>query len=265
MLFLLSLPNALSFFVVALFAAGLAALGLFVVRRKFSADELRENHEVAFAIFGAFGWLYAVVVAFVVFATWTGYDDANKNLQLEASRALDIFYSAETLPPTLKIDVQKGLIGYLNFIEEDELPKLASGGAALRSVGLLRDLITRFEHVDLKAVPNQPVYSQVLEHFDNLAELRRQRIFAGTNTVPPVIWLVLIFGCFTTVAYTYFFAMPHLGTQYLMTAVLAVTVSFILFLIYVLDHPFTGVNRVSPSPLRQALEIMQNLPTASTP
>ncbi len=102
MRYLLLLPNAVSFFIVAILAGGMASLGLYLVRWKFSAQELRENHDVAFAIFGAFGWLYAVVVAFVVFVTWTGYDDANKNLQLEASRALDIFYSAETFPEPLK-------------------------------------------------------------------------------------------------------------------------------------------------------------------
>jgi ABC-type uncharacterized transport system ATPase subunit len=28
-------------------------------------------------------------------------------------------------------------------------------------------------------------------------------------------------------------------------------------LIYVLDHPFTGANRVSTEPLRQVMEVMQ--------
>jgi hypothetical protein len=33
--------------------------------------------------------------------------------------------------------------------------------------------------------------------------------------------------------------------------------SQILFLIYVLDHPFTGTSRISTEPLRQVMEVMQ--------
>ncbi|MGI8889882.1 MAG: DUF4239 domain-containing protein [Chthoniobacterales bacterium] len=258
MLHLLRLPNAISFLLVALCSGGLAALGLALVRWKFSAKELRENHDVAFAIFGAFGWLYAVVVAFVVFVTWTGYDDANKNLQLEASRALDVFYNAEMFPEPVKSEVQTRLIGYLEYIQRDELPKLADGRATLRSAVLLRDVITIFDRVDMSTITNEPVYTQSLEHIDDLAELRRHRIFAGTNTVPEVIWLVLLFGGLVTVGYTYFFAMTHVSVQYVMTSLLSLTVALILFLIYVLDHPFTGVNRISADPLREAKVIMKD-------
>jgi hypothetical protein len=36
-----------------------------------------------------------------------------------------------------------------------------------------------------------------------------------------------------------------------------VTITSILFLIYVLDHPFTGTTRVSLEPLRQAMAATQ--------
>ena len=68
------------------------------MRRKYSAEVLKENHEVAAIIFNAFGLFYGVLVAFVVFVTWSGYDEATKNLQMEASEALDIFHTAATFP-----------------------------------------------------------------------------------------------------------------------------------------------------------------------
>jgi ABC-type uncharacterized transport system ATPase subunit len=36
-----------------------------------------------------------------------------------------------------------------------------------------------------------------------------------------------------------------------------VTITLILFLIYILDHPFSGTSRVSAEPLREVIEIMQ--------
>ena len=73
----------ISFLLVAVITTALAATGLHFVRRKYPTEVLKENHEVAAIIFNAFGLLYGVVVAFVVFVTWSGYDDATKNLQME--------------------------------------------------------------------------------------------------------------------------------------------------------------------------------------
>src|SRR5207244_6121867 len=83
MRFLLELPPPVSFFIVSAVTTFLSLAGLYLVRRKYSAEVLKENHEVAAIIFNAFGLFYGVLVAFVVFATWNGYDEATKNLQME--------------------------------------------------------------------------------------------------------------------------------------------------------------------------------------
>src|SRR6266571_6937554 len=95
---LLNLPPPISFFIVSAITTSFALFGVHLVRRKYSAEVLKENHEVAAMIFNAFGLFYGVMVAFVVFVTWGGYDDATKNLQMEASEALDIFNSARGFP-----------------------------------------------------------------------------------------------------------------------------------------------------------------------
>jgi hypothetical protein len=51
--------------------------------------------------------------------------------------------------------------------------------------------------------------------------------------------------------------MKNLKAQYMITIALTVTITLILFLIYILDHPFTGTSRVSAEPLREVIEIMQ--------
>ena len=111
--------------------------------------------------------------------------------------------------------------------------------------------------VDAKSVPNRELYGETLRCLNNLAEYRRLRIFAGNDTVPPVIWLVLLVGGVFTVSYTFFFGMKNIEAQYLITTTLTVTMSSILFLIYVLDHPFTGASRVSLEPLREVMAAMQ--------
>ena len=255
--FLLNWPWALSFFFVSAVTTTIAVLGLYLVRKKYPADVLKENHEVAAIIFNAFGVLYAVVVAFVVFVTWNGYDEATKNLQLEASQVLDIFHSARAFPDPASKIIQDGLIDYTNSVHNDELRRMAGGDIGIYSTGSLRNLIAVFDGMNDKSIPNRELYMESLRRINNLAEYRRLRIFAGNDTVPPMVWLILLVGGLITVSYTYFFGVRNIRGQYIMTSALTIMISLILFLVYVLDHPFTGTGRVSARPFSEAMELMQ--------
>ncbi len=255
--FLLNLPSAISFFIVSAGTTLVSLCGLYFVRKKYPAEVLKDNHEVTAIIFNAFGLFYGVMVAFVVFVTWGGYDEATKNLQLEASEALDIFHSAEAFPaPTNRI-LQQGLKDYVASVYNDEVQRLAKGRINLLSGGAHSQLAMLFHQVDAQAIPNRELYAETLHCLNNLAEYRRLRIFAGNDTVPSVIWGVMLIGGLFTISYTFFLGMKNIKTQYIISSTLTITISLILLLIYVLDHPFTGASRVSIEPLREVLDIMQ--------
>jgi hypothetical protein len=234
-----------------------AVTGLYLVRRKYSADVLKENHEVAAIIFNAFGVLYAVVVAFVVFVTWSGYDEATKNLQLEASQVIDLFHSAKAFPDSAGKVIQDGLISYTTSVYSDELKRMAGGDIGVDSTDSLRNLIGVFDGMKDQSLPNREVYMESLRRLNNLAEYRRLRIFAGNDVVPPMMWLVMLVGGLIMVLYTYFFGARNIHAQYIMTSALTIMISLILFLVFVLDHPFTGSGRVSARPFGEAMELMQ--------
>ncbi len=257
MQFLLDLPAYVSFLIVCSATALLSICGLHLVRIKFPAEKLKENHEVAGIIFNTFGLIYAVVIAFVVFVTWGGYDDATKNLQMEANETIDIFYSAKGFPDSIGKVIQQSLFEYANSVYTGELKKMSNGEISLYSSGALRKLLDIFAKMDAKVMPNRELYSESLKRLNNLAEYRRLRIFAGDDTIPSVIWLVLLTGAVLTISYTYFFGAKNLRAQYMMTSVLTIAITLILFLIYILDHPFSGTSSVSTQPMKQIIDIMQ--------
>src|SRR5438445_13203772 len=135
MQFLLNLSPPVSFSIVCGITTFFALTGVHLVRKKYSADVLKENHEVAAIIFNAFGLFYGVLVAFVVFATWNGYDDATKKLQLAASEALDIFHSAEAFSHSPRKSIQQGLRDYLAGGSNDEIPMRSTGDRSVYSGG----------------------------------------------------------------------------------------------------------------------------------
>ncbi len=255
--FLLNLPVPISFLIVSAITTFVALAGLHFVRKKYSTEVLRENHEVAAIIFNAFGLFYGVMVAFVVFVTWSGYDEATKNLQMEANEADDLFHITRAFPEPAGTTIRKGLMDYVRSVDNDELKRMSQGEISLHSNRAMTRLITVFYQMDEKSIPNRELYAESLTRLNNLAQHRRLRIFAGNDTVPPVIWLVILVGGVITVSYTYLFGMKNIKTQYMLTATLTITITLILFLIYVLDHPFTGTSKVSVEPLKEVMEIMQ--------
>lgn len=263
--FLLTFPSPLSFLLVAVVTTAAAVWGLSFVRKRYPAEVLKENHEVAAIIFNAFGLLYGVVVAFVVFVTWSGYDDATKELQLEASDIVDIFYSAKAFPQPASAVIQQELMKYAEIVYNDELKRMSAGQISIYSGNPIRNLLAIFNGMDERSISNPQLYQESLRRLNGLAEHRRLRIFAGNNTVPATIWLVLLIGGLITVLYTYLFGTKNIRAQYLMIAALTITISWILLLIYILDHPFSGSSRVSIRPLADVIQIMKDQAGDSQP
>src|SRR2546430_12246875 len=163
MRFLLQLSPPVSFFIVSAITTFLGLAGLYLVRRKYSAEVLKENHEVAAIIFNAFGLFYGVMVAFVVFVTWSGYSDATKNLEMEANEVADIFHGTQAFPDPARRTIRQGLMDYVVSVYGDELKRMAQGEIALHSGKALPTLLTEFYQMDEKSIPNRELYAETLD------------------------------------------------------------------------------------------------------
>src|SRR5437879_10796082 len=160
---LLYLPPAIWFLIGSVATNSFALLGLYLVRKKYPTEVLKENHEVAAIIFNAFGLFYGVMVAFVVFVTWSGYSDATKNLEMEANEVADIFHSTEAFPDPARKTIRQGLMDYVVSVYGDELKRMSQGEIALHSGKALPTLLTDFYQMDEKSVPNRELYGETLK------------------------------------------------------------------------------------------------------
>ena len=112
--------------------------------------------------------------------------------------------------------------------------------------------------MDATSIPNRELYGESLRCLNNLAQYRRDENFcrqqyrATGHLVGVACWRRV-----RSLLHVFLWNEKHYKTQYLITTTLTVTVTSILFLVYVLDHPFTGTSRVSLAPLREAMAAMQ--------
>jgi hypothetical protein len=108
-------------------------------------------------------------------------------------------------------------------------------------------------------LPNHAAYEESLSRLNDLGEYRRMRIFSSRDHIPGLIWFVLIICASCSVAYTFFFGVKNIKAQYIMTSVLALINALILYLIYVLDHPFKGSAKISSGVFKAVERLLQQM------
>ena len=256
MKFLIELHPAIAVSVLCVITLTVSFLGLKLVRKKFEEDTLKENHEVGGLIFNAFGLIYAVLVAFVVFATWTEYDESKKNTDLEAIEITDLFRNSKALPDSARESIRLSLVQYINDVINDEWPMLSGAEASTKAANSYNRIWEIYTTMDVKNIPNVYVYQESLKHLNDLGERRRTRLFDSTNNIPGIIWASLLFGGVMTVIYTYFFSTKKFMPQFMMTAALTILNTLILYMIYILDNPFAGYIKIDTVPYEITLKII---------
>jgi len=61
------------------------------------------------------------------------------------------------------------------------------------------------------------------------------------------------------VAFTFFFSTKNILHQYIMTAFLVFVCVLVLYLIYVLDHPFVGQDAITPDAFQPLINIINRV------
>jgi len=237
----------------------LAHIGLKVVRRKVPLEVLQSHHEVAGFIIGVMGAVYAVLLAFVVVAVWSQFEDANTMVAREGNQISDLSRMAQGFPATVRARAQESLKGYVRVALDEEWPMMARGqSTSQQSQQAVDNLWQTYREIEPQTPRENALYAASLERLNELSDSRRLRLHASRNDLPLVVRILLWGGGFMTLAFTYFFGVKNVRSQALMTAALAIVLSFVLFLIVALDNPFHGSVRVSPEPLENALKMIES-------
>lgn len=256
--FILNWHPVIAVTILCVVTVSISYAGLKLVRKYFTEDVLKQNHEVGGFIFNAFGLIYAVLIAFVVFATWTEFDNSKKNVDRESIELTDIFHDSKALPEQYRQQVTQLLKTYTEDVINDEWHRLERGEPSERARQSFSELWTFFTTMDRSLIKNEIAYQETLKHLNDAGENRRMRLFDSTNNIPGIIWAVLLFGAVVTVFYTYFFYAKNIRHQFVMTSALTILNTLILYMILLLDNPFLGYLKVDTKPFEYVLQLLKS-------
>ena len=223
------------------------------VRRVVSLETLKKHHEIGMAFFLQIGVMYAVLLAFVVSVVWSQFNEAARAVDREAAELTTTFHLAGRLPSPVRETMQRQILAYADTVVKDEWPTMNVRRESAAARAALDELWNVYLHFAPSNEQEIGIYAESLERLGNARENRRIRLFQMKLEAPGFLWVLLLIVGTMVLGLSYFFGIDYLGSQVMMTASLAGAIVFMLTIIALLDHPFSGSLRVTPGALETML------------
>jgi hypothetical protein len=241
----------------AVAAASIATL--VIVRRFFGQDRLREVNDVSGFYFTIIGTIYAVILAFMVFAVWTDYQVAADTVEKEANAVIGVARAAYGYPREIQQSLVTNLLGYAHAAIDEEWPAMSRRKESAVARQRLDDLWNASLAIHPETMRDQVLLQQTLTNLATVRETRRSRLLKSKSDLPQMLWDLLLFGGFLTLFGSLFFGVRSFGYHAFQTALLAMLITFVLFALQSINHPFQSAVHVAPDALEEAVRVVDEL------
>jgi hypothetical protein len=218
-----------------------------LVRRTVPHHVLTPHNDVAGFVYATIGVAHAVVLAFVLIATWEQFDDAEANADHEADAVGDLYRLAEGLPDSSRQAIQGVLVDYTKTVITEEWPAMTRRDEpSAQAEEQVDQLWQAFRETTPENPTQQAIYQEGLTRLSTFSDLREERMIDSRGGILGVMWFVLIAGAALTVLFPCVFGVENGRIHALIISALATSLGLLLFLTYDLNHPFQGDIHVQP-------------------
>ncbi|HEY2372265.1 MAG TPA: hypothetical protein VGH82_06920 [Gaiellaceae bacterium] len=244
---------------ITLGATAVAVTAMLLVRRSAPEGSYFKDGDRASGVFGVLATGFSILLGFVIFLTFTSYDQSRSGAETEALAVSQQVETAQFFPPTSRGVLAGELICYGRSVIHGEWAKMEAGtqGDTINAWGVR--LFQTLEQVKPQTATEQSAYDKWLEQTSTREQARQDRIHGAVGVIPSPLWIVLFFIAGVIFVYMLFFADSGEGrvTQgLLMGAVTSVVVGMLLLVVF-LNSPFhKGVGGLRPVAMERTLRIV---------
>lgn len=251
--FLEQLPWNQGFIIIGIFFVAFAICGLLLVRKLVNPKVLQANHEIARFVFTNLSVLYAVLLGFTVLNVQMRFEKLKEITQLEANYLGQLYADASVFSEEDKNNLHHALKLYAHSILSEEWSGMNDlGNPNPHTTNALKNVWNAYYAVHLSSPKEQTWYAESINKLNLLSGARYSRLLGSRESLGAEMWTLLFFGALVMVSFTWFFWLDSLIAQIFITAVLALSIGCLLFIIYSFDTVFSGKVSISPQALIEA-------------
>ena len=238
-------------------AVGVAAM--LVVRRNAPDGSFFHDGDRAAGVFGVLATGFSVLLGFVVFLSFTSYDDSRAGAEQEALIVGQQVQTAQLFPPSVSGQLTGELVCYARSVAGVQWDKMLAGTLGERVNPWGAKLFLTLRTVQPTTATEQSAYDQWLSQTADREAARQDRIHGAAGVIPTPLWLVLFFTSGMIFLYMLFFADSgeRAVVQGLMMGTVVSVITAMMLLLVALDHPFHhGIGGLRPVAMERTLKII---------
>ena len=221
-------------------ASATAVLLMLAVRRYLAPEGLLRDSVPATGVFGVLGVAFAVLLAFVLFLAFEGYNRAHAGASREAVAVTQLLREAKLLPQPQQNELRGGLVCYARSVVSNEWPSMPTTGESALVSEWVATIESTVDRVPVDGARTEVALSHWLDEMTERREGRRARLSEAESSLPSTVWLMLGLGSALTVLYLLLLAdrRERWWVQGAMIGTITALVVSSLLVVNFLDHPF---------------------------
>ena len=232
-----------------------AVIAVFVVRKLKSYQAFKENNEFAGVTYPFVGLVYGVFLAFTIVIAWGKFSEAEHCAIYEITHLSQLWRNAQAFDDDRRDRIQDKLIDYVKLVINKEWDAMSERGEA--------DEVTRDAYEEIwqcyyecepKGDRQTAFFNESIGHMSEVGRYRRQRIMFSSYEIPGIMWVFVIIGGLITISLNYLIGTRSAWSQAIINALIAALIAFSIFLVFSLQHPFTGDVSIEKKPFIELLD-----------
>jgi hypothetical protein len=256
--YLLQIPPVLLFILIIFFGGIIAGLSTFLFRKYAKVKVLRSHNEVTGFLFLSIASFYAFLLSFVVFMVWGQMNETRGNVSKEGSSAMGLYRDIKFYPDTT--ESKQLMIVYLDFVYnviDEEFPNMGRKEPSRKTTESFNRVFYKLEHLNPKNPFQIQLVAEMFNHLNQLATYRELRTTSVENKIPFPLWFPLLLGAVITLFCAMLLDIEHSRMHIALNALLGIFIAMILFIIILLDHPYSGSLSIKPESYKQIFTVDQ--------
>lgn len=256
--YMLQIPPFLLFLLMISCGALFGGIGTMLFRKFVRVRILRAHNEVTGFLFLAIASFYALLLSFVVFVVWDQLNETRGNVSKEGSSAMGLYRDIKFYPDT--IESKQLMVVYLDFVfnvVDEEFPNMEQLKQSRKTPESFDRVFYKIEHLNPKNQFQIQLVAEMFSHLNELATYRGLRTTSMETEISPPMWLPMILGAIITIICAMLLDIEHTRVHILLNVLLGIFIGMFLFIIILLDHPFTGSLGIKPKSYKEIFTLEQ--------
>jgi len=223
-----------------------------VLNRFWPHDKRRTHNDLIGWQLSVLGTTYAVILGFMLYAVWTSFGAAERNVAREASALVNVYELASGLAPEDAEKLKSLTQRYCEAVLHFEWREMDANVRPQETHAIIQQMWAALMESRAAGQREQLAEDHTLSELDSLAKYRRIRLVDMARRLPGVLWFTLLVGAVVTIASSWMFGAESRTFHAFQVSVLTIVIAITLAAIADINRPFQGTVHVSDFAFRQA-------------